>query len=142
MSVENEIVPDTFTPEESEDFQNLLVVGRLSETVSILGHPITIRTLSVEEDLAVGLIIKPYLGSNSYERAYKTAVCAACVRDIDGEPFGLPLRSDVNAYEVLQYKFDLINKYYPILLDEVYERFKNLEKKLLPTVSRLGKLSN
>jgi hypothetical protein len=137
-----EIEVDEFTPEESEDFRNLLVVGRLAETVSILGHDITIRTLSVEEDLAVGLIIKPYLGSNSYERAYKTAIVAACVRDIDGEPFGQALNSDQDAYEVLQFKFKKINKYYPIFLDEVYERFKKLENKLLPTVSRLGKISN
>jgi len=142
MSVENEIELDELTPEESEDFRNLLVVGRLAETISVLGHTVTLRTLSVEEDLAVGLIIKPYLGSNSYERAYRTAICAASIREIDGEPFGEPLSSDVNAYETLEFKFKKITKYYPILLDEVYKRFTELEKQLLPTVSRLGKISN
>lgn len=133
---------EELTEAESDDFRNLLFIGRLSETVDVLGHPIALSTLSTEEDLAIGLVTKPYIGSDSYQRAYRTAIVAAAIRSIDGEPLVLAISGDTTTLEIVQAKFDKVKKYYPIFLDAVYERFTELEKKLLPVVSRLGKRSS
>lgn len=135
--------PETnFTPEESEDFTNLLVVGRVSQTFNILGHEVELRTLSTEEDLAVGMITKDYIGTDSYNRAYKTTIIAAALRRIDEEHMPEILAPGDTALELLRLRFKKVVKYYPIVLDEMYARFTELEKQLLPVVSRLGKLSD
>ncbi len=137
-----EEVEESFTDEESYDFRNYMTIGRISETVDILGHKVVLRTLSVEEDLAVGLLIKPFLGSNSYERAYRTAILAAAVRRIDNDMMPEPISEDDELMEIMRVRFDKVKKFYPIFLDEVYKRFTEMEKQLMPVVSRLGKISS
>jgi hypothetical protein len=127
------------TEEESQDFSNLLTVGRVSKMIDILGHKVLIRTLSVAEDMAVGLLIKPYVGSNSFERAYKTAVVAAAVREIDSHPVVASLAASYDDMELIQAKFDKIKMYFPIVIDEIYKRFLKLEETLIPLAGRLGK---
>ncbi len=137
-----EEVEESFTDEESYDFRNYMTIGRISETVDILGHKVVLRTLSVEEDLAVGLLIKPFLGSNSYERAYRTAILAAAIRRIDNDMMPEPISEDDELMEIMRVRFDKVKKFYPIFLDEVYKRFTEMEKQLMPVVSRLGKISS
>lgn len=130
---------ETLAPQESAEFKNLLTLGRLTVTDDLAGHPVTIRTLTMDEDLAVGMVIKPYIGTDSYTRAYKTAMVAASVRDIDGLPVYTSIQ-DEQTLEVITKKFNIIkSKYYPLVIDELYKKFITLEEQLIPVVSRLGK---
>ena len=130
---------ETLTEEESEDFKNLIVVGMISDEFDLMGHKILLRTLSTKEDLCVGLLVKPYLDSSSFQRAYKTAIVAAATREIDGELLLGSLKREPDDLELMRLKFNKINEYYPVVIDAIYSRFVELEKKLLPVVSRLGK---
>jgi hypothetical protein len=130
-----------FTEEESELFRTLITVGCISETVDVFGHQIVLRTLNVDEDLQVGLIIKTFNDSLAFQRAYKTLMVAAAVRSVDGVPLiqALSMLDETNANSV-QLKFEKMKEYYPPVIDKLYTELTRIESRVIPLLSRLGKI--
>jgi hypothetical protein len=130
------------TPEESEMFKILVHVGRLTDTIKVFGHDIVISTISVDEDLQVGLLLKEYDGTAAFQRAYRTLVAAAAVRSIDGQPLITPLAlSELDSSTKVKPKFEKMKEYFPPVIDEIYNGIMNLEKKIAPVLMKLGKIS-
>jgi hypothetical protein len=135
-------VEETFTPEESEDFRVLLNIGIVSKSLNLLGHPYVLRTLTSNEEICVGMLIKSFIGTNSYDRAYKTAIVAASMRELDGKPLYSSILAQEEPLEILKKKFDAVLAYSPLLVDAWYNEFILLEKPLALLASRLGKTSS
>jgi hypothetical protein len=133
--------PVDLTSEENFQFENLLTIGKLEKLVKIAGHSFHIRTINGDEEVQAGLIIKPFVGSDGYPRAYKIAILAACVEEIDGRPVYSPLGPQEDRLMMMRKKFDIWKEYYPVIQDLVYREITKLEEELNPLVEKLGKMS-
>jgi hypothetical protein len=133
--------PVELTEEETEIFGNLLFIGRKSKIISIAGHRILIETLTTDVELQLGLITKEFQGSDGYARAYKAAIVAASIREVDGRPLYQSLSSDESddVGYVVRKKFEKIQKYYPVLIETIYNKIVEMEKELFPLMEKLKK---
>jgi hypothetical protein len=131
-------MPDQLTEDESESFRNLVMVGAISDTFEIAGHKVILHTLNVDEDLQVGVLLHKFTDTHAFPRAYKTLICAAAIISIDGEPLVTHFSLSEGKVTV-QERFDKLKDFFPVVIDAIYERFVELEEKVTPVVSRLGK---
>ena len=129
---------DNLTPEESSQFTNLVMVGALSRTYGIEGHKITLKTLTVDENLQLGSLLKEHANSYRFQQAMKAIIAAASIVTLDGLP--LVQRLSPNSLPVrVSEKFEVVKDYYQPVIDAIYARFIELEQELEPILSRLGK---
>lgn len=127
-------------PEEEDEVVDLIHAGRKETTFELFGRTIHLRTLTIEEELKVSEITKPYLGSDGYPRAYRTAVVAAAIRTIDGQLLFNPISTEEFSQLILK-KYEKLLGYYPLAVDQIYARYRDMELELLKLVERLGKSS-
>lgn len=131
-----------FTEEESDSFKALSTVGRLRKTFKIFGHTIEIATLTVAEDLQIGLALKKYAESHAFSRAFKLYTSAAAVKSIDGKPLVQTIAPfQATDIESVELKVERLMNYYPVVIDEIFLQLNELEQRLGPVLSRLGKTS-
>lgn len=136
---EPEPVPK-FDPRFREDFEGLMYIGRLTRNFTWLGHSFTIRTLSTDELLEVGLLHKPYINTLADAKAYQTAVVAACVVEVDHQPMPVPVTNDP-ADTWLLGKFNYVKaKWFPPTMDAVYEEYLKLESRVTEVIEAMGKV--
>ena len=132
--------PPELTSEEEDEVVDLVNAGRKECWPVIFGRKIHLRTLTIEEELKISEITKPYIGSDGYPRAYRTAVVAAAIRTIDGKLLFNPLSvEDVD--RIIVEKFNKLITYYPLGIDQIYARYRDMELELLEFVEKLGKSS-
>lgn len=129
---------EELTEEEQRMFTDALYIGRKEKDTKVCGHRVRLATLTVDEELQIALLIKPWLNTDGYQRAYKAAVVAASVREIDGEPVYQPMGYE-DAEGLVQRKFERVNKFYPFFVDQIYATFGELEQELIPLLEKLGK---
>jgi len=137
-SKEDDPLPE-FDPKVREDFEGLLYLGRLSRTFTWAGHDFTIRTLSIEETLEVGILSQPYRGTLSELKAYQAALVACCVTAVDGRPMPVPITDsprDTSAANRFQY---VLRHWLPPVLDAVYEEYLHLEGRVGKVIQAMGK---
>lgn len=99
----------------SNDVLSLLNLGALKARISVRDHDIVIRTLKVDEELEIGLLIHKFMGTIEEGRALATAVVAASIETVDGSPLvdaGLG-----PAENTLSRKFDYVRTkmYWPVI---------------------------
>jgi hypothetical protein len=135
----DEEVP-VLTAEEEEEAVDLINAGRKESFPVIFGRKIHLRTLTIEEELKVSEITKQYIGSDGYPRAYRTAVVAAAIRTIDGKLLFNPI-ADFEFEQVIAKKFEKLLTYYPLGIDQIYSKYRDMELELLAFVEKLGKSS-
>ena len=135
----HETLPELSVAEEDE-VVDLVNAGRKEKFVEIFGRNIHLRTLTIEEELKVSEITKQYIGSDGYPRAYRTAVVAAAIRTIDGQLLFNPI-SEPEFDQIIVRKFEKLLSYYPLAVDQVYNRYREMELELLALVEKLGKSS-
>lgn len=128
------------TDQEEDEAVDLIHAGRKEKFVDIFGRRIQLRTLTIEEELKVSEITKQYIGSDGYPRAYRTAVVAAAIRTIDGQLLFNPI-SESEFDELIRKKFEKLLDYYPLAVDQIYARYRDMELELLALVEKLGKSS-
>ena len=127
-----------FDPKHRLDFEGLLYLGALTDTFTYVGHSFTIRTLTTDEVLEVGLLHKPYVDSLADVKAYQAALVAACVIKVDGKPLPLPITDDF-ADTPLANRFDYVRKHwFPPILDAVYEHYLILESRVDDVLRAMG----
>lgn len=130
---------DGLTREQNQDWNSLAQVGRLTETFHWLGHEFVMRTLKVDEEIAIGQVIKHLEGVVTQEKAAVAAYVAASLVSVNGAPFMVDIEKETFSNLLARYKY-LIDKYHwPVieylqgkLLElqiKVYELIKELEKK-------------
>jgi len=137
--LDNKFTPVELSPEEQQNFESLISFGKKEKLDEVFGHSIYISTLTVEEELQVGLLVKPYLNTDAYYRAYKTAVVAASVKEIDGQPIYTPMSPREDSNHIMRMKWDKIKTYYPIIVDSMYNCVTKLEEELGPLIEKIAK---
>lgn len=97
-----------------KDIISLLNLGELKARIDVRGHDVTLRTLRMDEELEIGLLVQPYQGTLEEGRALATAVVAASVESIDDMPLVAELGPGEN---LLRKKFDYVRTrmYWPVI---------------------------
>ena len=137
-----EVNVTVLTDDERRDFASLMTCGRRSKTITVMGHPVVIQTLTTADEMRIGLFTKQYLESQmGFQRAYQVAVCAAGVREVQGQPLFSALRETTSDDEVFDKKAEEVKKFYPIVISQIYQGIMDLEREFAELAIKLGKLS-
>jgi hypothetical protein len=98
----------------SPEIFGLLNLGRLSSKLEVRGHEVHLRTLTMDEELEIGLLISEFEGTQEWGRALATALVAASVDTLDGKPLVEALGPNEN---LLSRKYDYVRKhmYWPVI---------------------------
>lgn len=132
----------SFDPKYHEDFHGLAFIGALSKTFEWLGHKFTIRTVTVDEALAVALLTKQWAETIGGGLAYRTAMAAMCVQAIDGSDLPIPVGADPNDFAYAQQRFDYAKaRWFQFTIDAIYNEYLELELKTRQVVDAMGKAS-
>jgi len=126
------------TEDEEIETIDLVHAGRKECFPTIFGRKIHLRTLTIAEELKVSEITKHYVGTDGWGRAYRTAVVAAAIRKIDGKLLFDPI-SENEYREIIVKKYEILLDYYPLAVDQIYARYRDMELELLALVEKLGK---
>lgn len=131
----------TLDPKFREDFDGLLFLGKLEDEFTWLGHRFVIRTLTTEEILETGLIVKPYRDTMAEVKAYQAAIVAGTVVSVDGRPMPTPLTMSPSDTP-LRNRFEYVRRnWFPPTLDVVYERYLLLEDRARAALEAMGEAS-
>lgn len=113
---EVEWVEEPEQPEEpiSQEVIGLLNLGSLTTNMEVRGHEVRLRTLTMDEELEVGLLIQPYRDTEWQGRALATGLVAASIQAVDGKPLVEALGPNENT---LRRRFDYVRKnmYWPVI---------------------------
>lgn len=135
-------VPEEFPEELRQDFIALSQGRRLYDTSSFFGHEYVVQTLTVGELIDVGLLHKEYAGTLADTKAYQAAIAAASVVRVDGESMPVPpvtSSTEGGLDPVLLDRFKHIRtRWFPPLLDHVYERFLLLDQRVQKVIEAMG----
>jgi hypothetical protein len=127
------------TDAERSDFKNLMTVGRRVKSITVMDHSVVIQTLTVSDECRIGLYTKQYLDTQFYGRAHQVAVCAAGIRTVDTRPLYQPLgETEPDAF--FDEKVVVLEKYYPIVISQIYNAIMELEREFADLALKLGKL--
>lgn len=121
----------TFDERHKDDFEGLAFLGALEARFDYIGHRFHIRTLTVDEALAVARIVKDFEGTIGDTKAYATAMVALSVVSVDGLGLPIPHEEASVDYGWAYQRFDYVKaKWYPFTIDYVYERILLLEDRV------------
>lgn len=130
------------SPQERLDFASLMTCGRRSKKITVMGHPVVIQTLTAADEMRIGLFTKTYLESQmGFQRAYQVAVCAAGIREVQGQPLFTSLREVTSEDEIFDKSASEVQKFYPIVISQIYQGIMDLEREFAELAIKLGKLS-
>lgn len=136
----DEVETTTLSDEERGAFQSLLTIGQTTKKVDVLGHPVVLKSMTVSDELMVGMESKAYKGSEAFARAYQSAVVAASVVSIDGKQLYVPLSPEESDSEVFRKRVEKVHSLYPIVVSEIYRQYMEVEKEFAQLAKKLGKL--
>ena len=68
-------------------------------------------------------------------------MCAAGVREVQGQPLFSALRETTSDDEVFDKKAEEVKKFYPIVISQIYQGIMDLEREFAELAIKLGKLS-
>lgn len=130
------------TAEERRDFSSLLTCGRRSKTITVMGHPVVIQTLTTADEMRIGLFTKSYIETQiGFQRAYQVGVCAAGIREVQGRPLFTSLREITSEDEIFDKNAEEVQKFYPIVVAQIYQAIMDLEREFAELAIKLGKLT-
>lgn len=132
----------TLTEDERRDFSMLMTCGRRTKKITVMGHPVVIKTLTTADEMRIGLYTKPYLDSRlGFQRAWQVAVCAAGIVEAQGRPLVSDLRQSTDEDEIYAKRVEAVKEFYPIVVVQIAEAVMALEKEFAELADKLGKLS-
>ena len=135
-------VEDPDTSRWREDFTGLLSLGALRGWFDWCGHRIHIRTLTTDEELIVGYLIKEFEGGMAGMKAYATATVALCIESVDGRPMPVPLGEDPGRpYAWAVDRLQKARQFYPPTIDAIFDAYLALEARQREVMAGLGKAS-
>jgi hypothetical protein len=127
------------TDQERNDFKTLMTVGRRVKTISVMDHSVVVQTLTVSDECRIGLYTKKYVDTQFYGRAHQVAVCASGVRSVDTRPLYQSLGEE-DPDILFDEKVKVLEKYYPIVISQIYNAIISLETEFAELALKLGKL--
>lgn len=131
--------PGPFDSRHKEDFEGLAFLGALEARFSYIGHRFHIRTLTVNEILAVAQVVKEHVGTVGEMRAYATAIVALSVVSVDGIGLPIPFEESGSEYAWAQQRFDYVKaKWFPFTVDYVYDRYQLLETRVNQVLAEMA----
>lgn len=135
-----ESIPE-FDSRYREPFSGLLYVGALTKEFSYFGHTFTIATPSQTELLQVGQVIQEYAQTATGQLAYTTAMVAAYLIKIDGQPLPQPIFNE-GKDTALQDRFNWVikNLRRPVI-EEVFNQTLELDSEVANVLEAMGKAS-
>lgn len=117
-----------FPREWIKDFDGLAYLGYLSATVNdIPFHEFKMRTLLPGEKLEIVQICRDFEGSIGYSRAYRAAVVAASLTEVDGKPIIANMAPDKRVGLVRQKFHYIINTWFDPVVNILYRTVDELE---------------
>lgn len=132
---------ETLTDEERVWMRSLFTVGRREKTINLFDHEVKIQSLTVQDELRIGLYTKEYKGTDFYSRAYQVGTCAAGIISIDKKPVvPIPLTGDVKLHSYFLEKVEALENSYPVVISPAYEEIIKLEAEFMALMDKLGKL--
>jgi hypothetical protein len=139
---EEEAQETVLTDDERRDFAALLTCGRRSKTLTVMGHPVVIQTLTTGDEMRIGLYTKKYTDTPlGFQRSYQVAVCAAGIREVQGRPLFSSLREVTSEDEIFDRSVEAVAEFYPIVVTQIYQGIMDLEREFAELAIKLGKLS-
>ena len=130
------------TDAERRDFAALMTCGRRSKTITVMGHPVVIHTLTTADEMRIGLFTKAYAETQlGFQRAYQVGVCAAGIREVQGKPLFSSLREITSEDEIFDKSVEAVSEFYPIVVTQVYQAIMDLEREFAELAIKLGKLT-
>jgi hypothetical protein len=130
-----------FDPKHNQDFEGLMHLGELRHEFAWAGHTFLIRTLKVDELLQVALLTRDFAGTYGADRAYVTALVAACLVEVDGEPVYMALGSEDGGGERVAKKYAKVKTWYSQTIDAVYSELQKLEARVNELLDAMGEPS-
>lgn len=129
-----------FDDKHAEDFVGLLYLGRIDKKFRLFGHTFVIRTLTTEQLAEIAQITKDSVGLSAENAVYQSAVVAAAVQSVDGEP--LPGSLTFNALDDLQVRFTYVMRnWMPPVREAIYRECTRLELVARQALTALGEAS-
>lgn len=131
---------ESLDPKWMAEFEGMLYIGYLEDEYEVYGHRIRLKTLTTDDELEISLLIKPWEGTMGSVRAYQTAMCAATIVSVDGQPLPQPLTS-APADTPLRNAFDYLRaNYRPPVINMIYEKILLLETRVGHVLDAMGKV--
>lgn len=135
---DGEVLPG-FDARYRQDFDGLLFIGALTKSFTWLGHSFVIKTLAVDEMLAVSLLVKHYEGSIGQGLAYRTAVAALAVTSIDGRDLPMPVGPEEDPLTWAEQRFSFAKaRWFQFTIDAIYNEYLELEGRTQRVVDAMG----
>lgn len=123
--------------EHLREITSLLRLGAIEDSFELYGHSFLMRTLTVEEEIAVDDLLFSKFASSYNEMALKAAWVAASLELLDGEPLSKSL--GLSETSELSRGFDRIKKWYRPIVDKLYERYVALSQRQQEALEELEK---
>jgi len=115
----------------------LIHVGHLTDTFEVFGSKVSIRTLKIGEELEAELLISKYRNTQEENRAYMTALVAACITSVDNQPL---IQSLGPSGETLERKFAYISENWNwITIAAIYDHYRLLVNKVMESLDEVKK---
>jgi hypothetical protein len=122
-----------------EKFKGLAFLGALTARFSWLGHEFVIRTLGINEQLAVAQVTDKYKGTGE-QLAYATAISAMSVVSVDGEELPTPVGEDQVLAEWAHRRFAYVkDNWFQYTINEVFQQYLQLEDLVNKVIEAMGK---
>ena len=121
------------------DFDGLLHIGRLYSKFEWLHHSFRIRTLNDRELLIVALLVAEWNETIGGTRAYATAMVALALEYVDGQPMPSPIGESADEIKWARERFNWTQRLFPYTIDAVYNRYLELEARVIQILNDMGK---
>ena len=142
VAIEEEEELPQFDQAYAKDFDGLNYLGALTHEFEWLGHKFVIRTLTVDEYLAVAAITKDYLEGVSGAQAYATAIVSLCIETLDGQYLPIPVQEETKGYAWAYQRFNFVkSRWYPYTINRVFDEFNKLETRAEKVFESMGNAS-
>lgn len=130
-----------FDPKWRLPFEGLLYVGHLDDTVTLFGHRFVLVTPSSTERTQIGLVIKDFNDTVSFEFAYTCAYVAAFLVSVDGRDLPMPISNDPKDIALRQ-RFDWVRENLKKqVIDALYNACLVLDDEVGGVLTAMGKAS-
>ena len=122
-------------------FHQLSSVGHLTHTFQAFGHEFTIRTLTIDEEVSIGQLIKHLDGNITQDKALITGIVAASLVTIDGLPaFADPVIDNPSLNLREKYR-QISEKWHWPIISKINEQYVVLQEKMYQTLEDIENLS-
>lgn len=131
--------PPAFDERYKEPFVGLLYVGYLEEDFTLFGHHFRISTPSRRERIQMGLVMKEYQDTMTWELAWQAAVVAAHLIEVDHMPLPEPVTKKATRTPFME-RFEWVqDNLQDRVIDEVYTKCMEMRDTVDNVVEAMGK---